>query len=835
MRLRHAVYSDIGTLTRQLTCRNFRTITALVIVTFSLATSPALAGDLDKVFLFDIQAQSLDKALLQFGAQAHVQLSFAWNLSTARLRRYKLKGRYTGKDALAEILKGSRLSYVALGHTLEIVPQGTRDPSHGTPAREPSNAQHLRDSTASNRPMHPGLDPPVTDLQSQKAKPLGALGEIIVTAQKYSQRALDVPISLQVVTAQELDRHSISTLSDLQYDVPGMYVSGTGVYHTVYIRGIANAQGTGALVGEYIDDADATAEGVSGVEGFGAGDYGIYDLDRVEVLRGPQGTLYGDGSLGGVIRYITNRPRLDRFQMSADVAALFTQYGAPSQHIETMLNAPLVPGTLGLRFAGQFEHDGGWIDEPVANLKNTNDSNITDVRAEARWAPTTQLTVDATQILHRANYGLGLGEDSSGNITPLFGLTAVPNGTDNSNLSNITLNADIASERLISSTTYFNDEQVLHNPFLTVEGLKQPTWITGTFGPVATKDFSQELRLVHPGGDLWQWTVGAFYKNFRDAGLDQTYVGRPGPLSAASFSAFSQQDQSNSLAGFADSNVTLAKRLIAGAGVRYYRDRESNQETGSSLQTATFTSTDPRVYVQYRVTSNVNTYASASKGFRSGGFNVPPESPYGPESLWTYDLGTKLSLPASGVRADLDLFYSDYSNFVVAGLFPPNFESVNGGKARVKGADVDAMWRVLSDWRLSVAAEVENSEFVSVEGLDTGFAVGDRLPYTPRYSFTASVERDTYWNGKPGYLELYYSQISRLQYRVAGRPLDESDVIRFLNFHAGVDWNNGLNLAVFAHNLLNDRGLLNPLAHLENYSARPRPRTFGVEFKVNFN
>src|SRR6185312_3147603 len=145
-------------------------------------------------------------------------------------------------------------------------------------------------------------------------------------------------------------------------DVPGLYMNSTGTSHAIYLRGVGNTVGNGSMVGQYIDDADVTAETVYGSNT--SGDGGLYDLSRVEVLKGPQGTLYGDGSMGGVIRYITNRPVLDQFQTSTDVAALFTESGAPSQRLQAMLNSPLVAGTLGVRLAGLFEHDGGWVDEP---------------------------------------------------------------------------------------------------------------------------------------------------------------------------------------------------------------------------------------------------------------------------------------------------------------------------------------------------------------------------------------------------------------------------------------------------------------------------------------
>src|SRR6185437_480400 len=114
-------------------------------------------------------------------------------------------------------------------------------------------------------------------------------------------------------TAQEMQKRGITSLDALQYDVPGLFVQQGQTQRRITIRGVSNLFGNGALVGQYVNDADVTPEGQTGSGGFGQFDVQTYDLSRVEVLRGPQGTLYGDGSMGGVIRFITNKPALDGF------------------------------------------------------------------------------------------------------------------------------------------------------------------------------------------------------------------------------------------------------------------------------------------------------------------------------------------------------------------------------------------------------------------------------------------------------------------------------------------------------------------------------------------
>src|SRR5262249_54830419 len=130
-------------------------------------------------------------------------------------------------------------------------------------------------------------------------------------------------------------------------------------------------------------------------------DVRTYDLERVEVLRGPQGTLYGDGSVGGTIRYITRSPDLRAVGANVDVALHATEDGSPSERVGAMVNIPLLDDTLGIRVAGTYDHMGGWIDQPSAGKKDFNNQDLSDVRIKALWQPSPQLTVNAMVVIHR--------------------------------------------------------------------------------------------------------------------------------------------------------------------------------------------------------------------------------------------------------------------------------------------------------------------------------------------------------------------------------------------------------------------------------------------------
>lgn len=842
-------------------------VVKLIIVTTILvfvgAALPSQAQAAITRYDLNIPREPLDLALKQFADQTGLQIARFSDVAQGSSEVGPLVGQFTTEEALGSLLAGSGLTYRVLTHRTIAIVGAQANRRAAVPAA--GGSQDGKEGKTSSSPgfrvaqvaqgAGSGTDSVKSAEQRSASEESPLLQEIIVTAQKYSQRAFDVPISLDVISGAELLAHGITDLSNLQYDVPGLFLNNTGTTHAVYLRGVGNNLGTGAMVGTYVNDADTTAATVySGTAGYATNDDALYDLQRVEVLKGPQGTLYGDGSMGGVIRYITNDPVLDRVQMDADVAELFTQYGAPGQRVETMLNTPIIDGTLGLRFAGMFEHDGGWVDEPAANSKNINGGNLTDIRAEALWQPTERFKLKIMQTIHRHTSGLGEGEDANGNISTFFNTTYTPSVTDSSDLSNLSLIYDFADAQLLSSSTYLSGGENDYNqyPVTSVPGYPPFVYLL-PYWHVNNEDYSEELRLTNKGGGAWHWTVGSLYKKYHDTvSFPGEYYGVDGTASASSLATaiqvpgLDERDSSSSWAGFADTSYRPLNRLTVGAGVRYFKDRETTRSatelgylspsTGQSIVPnpsgeATFTSTDPRFYVQYQVSPQVNTYASASKGFRSGGFNSPPAPNYGPEVLWSYDLGTKLRIPQEHLRADVDLFDMNYSNYVSDTYVPPNYLYTNVGRARIQGVDADLTWRPIHQWVLAVNTEVLRTKFLTASDI-SGYEPGERLPFAPTYSFTASVQRDFRVQSKPGTVELYYYEISRVQYRLAGVPLFESDIPHFLNIRTNIDWSDNLSLGFFVHNILNDRGQLSPLYYTAA-SMRPRPRTFGLEFHAS--
>jgi len=828
--------------------RNILRITAIVAMaaTFALGV-PALRAQTLAHFTFP--AQPLADTLRGVGVQTNTSVVFDPTLVEGR-QAPALDVQLSLEGVLARLLAGTEIGYQFVNeHTVVL----TRHGSGGSVASDHStsaiNAPPAAPRNAEDNGSAGGLHASQSDRQitstaasgASAAVPAGSfsdrlqLEEIVVTAQKRAERLQDVPISIVALGADELAKRNITSIDDLTI-VPGVAVQDTGSQRRIALRGIANVQGNASLTGIYLDEADVTSTGSGQLP------LDIYDLQRVEVLRGPQGTLYGEGSIGGTIRFITNNPNLNKFEMKADVAALFTQAGAPSQRLQEVLNIPLLDNQLGLRIAGQFDHEGGWIDQPAANQHDINDQNTTDVRAKLLWQPSQPFSASGMAEIHRDRQVPSISEDTDANFTQVFGLTTTPRVTDNYNLYNLTMTEDLGSVRLLNSTTYFNQDTELNNWGHALHTAPPPAppalALYASLISTPESSFNDELRLTSTGAGPWQWTLGGFYRDFRFSWFESYYFGAaagplPPPLPDYYFSG-----RSKAWSAFADTSYKFAGRLTVGAGVRRYSDDETYNYLG--LQSATFHSVDPRFYAQFKLTDELNIYANAAKGFRSGGFNSTTQPTFGPENVWTYELGAKTSLLDQRLSADADVFYSNYHDYITYGT--PLGSAVgltqNAGDAVIKGFEWDISWRATDQWTFSLNGDYLDSYFtkIALQPATAAFAVADNVDFVYKYQGSFSVERDFRWSGKPVFTRLDYNLQGPATYRNRSNGswyFDESNTISMLNANVGVQWNDNLSLGVFAQNLLNDRGFTSSLI-LEDGAARARPRTYGITFAVSF-
>ncbi len=773
---------------------------------------------------FDIPSQPLKKALFDFSEQTHIVVLLS-ETEIDDLESNSLSGSYSPEEALHALLRnrGVTYEYNSADSTLTINGK-TSSVENSTNDASPHNSDN---KGASRRKR---------DLEVE---------EIIVTAQKREQSLMDVPMSIAAMSNVELEERKISNIEDLGFAVPGLTISGDNSYNRrVSLRGITNNSGSSSLVGIYLDEASIT-----GGHAYQQLDVRIHDLERVEVLRGPQGTLYGEGSMGGTIRFITKDPQLDRFSTKADISASFTEDGSPGQKIQGVLNVPIIEDVFGLRISGTFEHSGGWIDQPAAAQRDINDYNLSNVRIKSLWQASEAMQIKATAIIHRNDLGApDVGEDEDGNFTQMFGLQVTGSSEDEYELYNLVFTYDFDSIQFLSTSSYINTEKKVMWYGNQVQNLPPPLPPFDILsGPLDTTTdiFNQEVRLSSTDSGPWNWTIGGSYRDTAANFLQVAYFGiyEPGdPLPAPL--TFSGKNTYETWAAFGDISYAFTDRFEVGIGLRYFSDDQEQIDLISNVsQIQSFNSLTQRFYLNYDLSENSMAYISVSEGFRSGGFNQPGQPTFEPESLWVYEIGTKMVLLDGSLDAEFALYYSDYQDYLVNGIPPPPALPLsrisNGGDVEIKGIDWSLNWHATDSLSLEFSSNYNHSEFTEIRVLESTSSniPGDRLSEAPKYSFTLSANYDFSWDNKPGYLRLDYNQRGRSIYRsrsIGPHSFSSSDVNNLLNFRLGLDWSENLFFGIFARNLLNDRGLLNARSIL-GQTPRNRPRTFGLELGVQFD
>jgi len=666
--------------------------------------------------------------------------------------------------------------------------------------------------------------------------------EVVVTSQKRRQRQIDVPVAVNVLSADTLEKRNIQTVQELSYSVPGLILRYDGPGSSqIFLRGATNIRGSDALVSSYMDDVPVTLTG-----GFRQIDLRALDLERVEVLKGPQGTLYGQGAMAGTVRFITKNPSLynvDGF-IKGDVSSI--DEGDSNSRVSGAISLPLIKGTLGLRLAGDYETGGGWIDQPGLGIKDGNNQDIYNFRAKLLWKPTDDfdLTATATSYSMKSQFGLDYENPDRTRPVPVSpDYDLLPPRHDRSQIFNVTANYKTGIGRLTSSTSFVELDRnytttYIAGPKTTSAGIQNEGFdgITDR-----AQQFTQEIRLTSEGTGPWQYTIGAFYKdaqgNLDDAGISY-YAGATYPFT------YRKYDTSESFSAFVDVGYKVTDKLLIGAGIRSFKDDETATFLTGELPPETFSSTDPRVYFTYAFTPKWNLYGNISKGFRSGGFNGAGLPAYNPEKLLNYELGTKGIVAGGKVRFDVAAYYSQYDDALRTGQFfnyPAGYISYtrNIGELEIKGLEGTIDWRVTPALTLSANAAYIDGEVTRLalgEGETSNFQVGDGLDYAPKFSSTIAADYTFDWaSNVPGFFHLDYVYRDKT-YATDGSILiprtQSSDRINLLNARIGVTWSD-ITAELYVTNLTNENLLVDPYDAWQQ-SSRTKPRTIGVSLMRSF-
>jgi iron complex outermembrane receptor protein len=496
------------------------------------------------------------------------------------------------------------------------------------------------------------------------------LQEIVVTATRREATVLDTPISITAVSGEQIQERGFTDFASLAATVPGVSFQTSGPGQTEFeMRGLTSSGGNSPTVGFYLDDTPLTAPA--------AGDFGkvvidptVYDLNRVEVLRGPQGTLFGSSSMGGTIRLITNQPDPQGVDASSQVIFSGTEGGGFNHGENAMLNLPLVDDRAALRIVGSQSSTSGWIDRivaapgdfPVANgnirgnvqaapiaadYTHVNNEDSTGARVALLVKPIDGLSITPSLFYQNITTGGPSAFDSDPGTKAHYEPFDVPERfSDRFTLWTLNAKYQAPGFDVTSNTSHWNrssaNSQDASETTQFAFGLPSyyPPYGIGAVQFVTldrTAELTQELRLTSSGHTRFTWLVGAFYSNFTSTANDTSQVPGLVPFfgTANLFTAY-QPATIKQTALFGEVAYEVAPRLTATVGLRGYHYDTSFDSTTSGVAGPTGTDEpsyahagasdkglNPKFDLSYKPDQDLTIYTTAAKGFRPGGGNAP--------------------------------------------------------------------------------------------------------------------------------------------------------------------------------------------------------------------
>ncbi len=697
-------------------------------------------------------------------------------------------------------------------------------------------------------------------------------GEITVTAQKREQNIQEVPISIVALSGARLEEQGIQDVQDLRDQVAGLQIvnvaPGSNAFASRGVTAISGSIETNSVVGYYVDEIPLSASG-QGPE------FALWDVERIEMLRGPQGTLFGEGSMAGTLRVITNKPDVTRFSARVGADLSSTTDGGGNGTLRALVNIPVVEDKLALRITAGYIDDSGWIDIPDLDEEDANTREQLDLRLAARWTPTDRLILDAVYARQDLDLGAEFTATSTYRLLPTEQLpSAGPAGfltpTETTNQSaNVTLEYDLGWASLVSATSYFDynsDWLIDLTPFV-------PLFFGGASGlglntPHAESTlWAQEIRLSSNGNQRLDWVAGVFYKD--SDRLDQRnfqffledVFGIP-DFDLTDFYSTVENSQSTSYSLFGEVDYGLSDTVSAQVGLRYYSDEREYSilypldsvifgSVAGTRYDASGEDTDfaPKFSVSWMPDAEVMLFAKVSKGFKSGGTNynsgVSDEVPddFDAEELWAYEIGAKTNLSAS-VIANVGVYYNDWTNLQLGfitpdGLFP---YTANAGAARSQGGEFELIGSV-PETGLSGTVAVAYTDAELTEDVVNAFGqivaeAGNKIPLTPEWSYNVSANYSVpvgpTWIGM---IRASWTSTTETFSQANNAPYQVNADYYKLNVSLGV-MTNSWSLDLYADNLLNsdsttfayNRVVAVPLT----YFTYIRPRTIGIRYDVRF-
>jgi outer membrane receptor protein involved in Fe transport len=724
----------------------------------------------------------------------------------------------------------------------------------------------------------------------------GTLEEIVVTAFKQgAQSVQSVPSSIDVMGSDRLEAMGVANFADFARSVPGLNFVDNGPGDKRYvIRGI-NTTGE-AQTALYVDNIPLTGIGAAATDfGGSQADLDLYDVHQIEVLRGPQGTLYGANSEAGVIRFVTNQPNPDRFEASSLIDLSDTQSGGGNYQVKGMVNLPVIDGKLAVRLVGYDDYSSGFIDNPLRAQNNYNDAREQGGRIGIKWQIDEDTSVLA-QIFYQHLYSGGqplerpFGSTIGDNYFPPNGdlqysqFSATPR-YDDVRIYALSGQHDFHWADLTVAASYFDrsivdyqDDTTSFRFFEFLQSIGQfPVFPIPAGGvsvsPEDTHFASTETRLNTKFDFPINGVVGVYYDDRRNRFSTNVFATDPAsglPSASTQIDERDFQDTTKDFALFGEATWKITSQLSLLGGLRYYND---TRDLSSATQIAFFglgspgvdppeharnTGTIYKANLSYQLTPQALAYVQYSEGFRAGGTNaatvalVPGQ--YSPDTTKNYEIGLKTSWLDRRLTANVAAYIIDIYDMQVAELFGAGgaFSGVgnaSGKDAESKGVELDITAEPIEGLVLYIGGNHTDAKLTkdlsgaTDASIDVGSLAVNGAPVLNIPKWNASLSADyTFplagvFRGSFGGDVDYTGAVSQTSYD--DEPYANFNVplpaYTLVNLRAGVRWNE-YQVQLYANNVMNRNAELNVLNDVDDpYTVLTnRPRTVGIRFSTHF-
>jgi iron complex outermembrane recepter protein len=706
------------------------------------------------------------------------------------------------------------------------------------------------------------------------------LEEVLVTATKRTESVQDVPVSITVLSAAQLEAMGAEQFFDYGTSIPNLSfgigasdgnLSGRGIA----LRGVQGSNTTGF----YIDDTPVLE----------TLDPHIVDIARIEVLRGPQGTLYGAESMGGTVRLITEQPSSAGLAGQVHVLGSGTDHGSFNDLVEGVVNVPLVSDKLALRASAFYEFDDGYFDKglgpeaapPTSTLTHVGSMKYYGGQIALRFEPVSGLAFTPRIMYQKTDQdGSPYAYDVATNLVQREVFNLSPGGTDKWYLASLTINYTAPFGTFESSTGYFD-----RKTFELEDDTDVTQYFLGTTSPIASpitreqdlRRFAQEVRFSSTFHGPAQLLVGGFYSDStRPRDYEWTAPGLPAAISPSDLLlTFIDSRQAKEYALFGDASYDLLSNLKATVGVRWFRDTATFHQLTDGLffggvqsvydaPESSESGFTPKYLLEYKVQPDVLLYAGAAKGFREGGNNIalPPGPPpsgcdedlanlgvtaasiaaFKSDSLWSYEVGFKTSSADRRFTFNGAAFSIDWDKIQQAVHLPlcGYGYTGNAGRARSTGFELELNGRLLPELTLGLGIGYTDAR-ITEQGPGTPQKAGSPVYQVPDLTVASNLQYE-----RP--VTAGWAGFARIDYSYIGSSYSANNDVQSPRFRPGYNLvdlrlgarNERYEVTLFVKNLTNERANLGDAILIgAEEPGHPRfvistPLTAGIEGRMRF-